>query len=164
MDGRVRKAELTISRLLDRLENFYGSQQRHWPVDPYEFLGWGQCGYPASDAACAKGWKKLQSDVGIAPEHLLSATPGILASALKPGGMGAGVTRPPAQRDCHVGQERVRRRSAFRVDWPAPQGAKDVEKTPWNRQPGGGSHSAFCRDRARGCGSFQRAASPGPHS
>jgi endonuclease-3 len=87
MDGRVRQAELTISRLLDRLENFYGPQQPHWPLDPYEFLVWWQCGYPASDAACARGWKKLQSDVGIAPEHLLSATPGTLASALKPGGI-----------------------------------------------------------------------------
>lgn len=81
------QADLTIPGLLDKLEKFYGPQQPHWPVDPYEFIVWWQCGYPASDAACSKGWNKLQSEVGIAPEELLSATPKKLASALKLGGM-----------------------------------------------------------------------------
>jgi endonuclease III len=83
----MRQAGPTIPELLDRLEKFYGNQEPSWPVDPYEFIVWWHCGYPASDAACKKGWDKLKSEVDIEPHNLLEATPRKLASALKPGGM-----------------------------------------------------------------------------
>jgi len=83
----MRQVELTTLEVLDKLEKFYGKQEPCWPVDPYEFIVWWHCGYPASDAACTKGWDKLKSEVGIEPHNLLAATPGKLASALKPGGM-----------------------------------------------------------------------------
>ncbi len=83
----MRQAGLTIPELLDKLEKFYGKQEPCWPVDPYEFIVWWHCGYPASDASCTKGWDKLKSEVGIEPHSLLEATPRKLASALKPGGM-----------------------------------------------------------------------------
>jgi endonuclease-3 related protein len=78
---------LSIPALLDRLESFHGVQEPHWPVDPYQFLIWWHCGYPASDAACARGWKALSSSVGIEPEQILAASPAKLAAALKAGGM-----------------------------------------------------------------------------
>ncbi len=77
----------TISDLLLQLEKFYGPQEPSFPVDPYEFLVWWYCGYPASDAACNKGWKKLNEEIGIAPEQLLAAKPAKLAAAIKDGGM-----------------------------------------------------------------------------
>jgi endonuclease III len=83
----MRQAGLTTPELLDKLEEFYGRQEPRWPVDPYEFLVWWHCGYPASDATCTKGWDSLRSEVGIEPQNLLAATPRKLASALKPGGM-----------------------------------------------------------------------------
>jgi endonuclease III len=83
----MRRAGLTIPKLLDKLEKFYGRQEPSWPVDPYEFIVWWHCGYPASDAACTKGWNKLKSEVGIEPHDLLAATPRKLAAALKAGGM-----------------------------------------------------------------------------
>ena len=81
------KGAITTLELLDKLEKFHGKQEPCWPGDPYEFLVWWYCGYPASDAACSKGWAKLKSEVGITPRDLLEATPQKLASALKPGGM-----------------------------------------------------------------------------
>src|SRR5580692_2564825 len=72
---------------LDALEVFDGSQQPNFPTDPYLFIVWWHCGYPASDAACAKGWQALERDIGIEPEALLAANPVKLALALKPGGM-----------------------------------------------------------------------------
>jgi endonuclease III len=78
---------LNISDLLDRLEEFYGPQEPNFPVDPYEFLVYWYCGYPASDASCSKGWASLTREVGIEPEKLLKAKPAKLAAALKPGGM-----------------------------------------------------------------------------
>ena len=77
----------TIPALLDTLESFYGPQQPLWPTDPYLFLIWWHCGYPASDSACAKGWLALNATVGTASEALLAASPDTLAAALKPGGM-----------------------------------------------------------------------------
>jgi endonuclease III len=76
-----------VSEILDALEAFYGPQEPHWPTGPYEFLVWWHCGYPASDAACARGWESLNRATGIEPQQLLAAGPARLASALKPGGM-----------------------------------------------------------------------------
>ncbi len=78
---------LPLARLLDSLEAFHGPQLPDWPTDPYQFLIWWHCGYPASDAACAKGWASLTNRFQVDPESLLSANAGELAEALKPGGM-----------------------------------------------------------------------------
>jgi endonuclease-3 len=76
-----------FSQLLDALEAHYGRQTPGWPTDPWLFLVWWHCGYPASDAACGKGWESLESRIGLDPERLLAADPSKLAFALKPGGM-----------------------------------------------------------------------------
>jgi endonuclease III len=78
-----------LAKLLDRLEKHYGRQAAAWPTDPYQFLVWWHCGYPASDAACARGWASLTAEVGgeVEPEALLGAPAPKLARALKPGGM-----------------------------------------------------------------------------
>src|SRR5579872_4839150 len=83
----MRKAARNIGELLGRLESFYGEQEPGWPTDPYLFLVWWHCGYPASDAACAKGWASLNQSVGIEPRKILAAGTAALAQALKPGGM-----------------------------------------------------------------------------
>src|SRR5262249_52953753 len=69
------------------LEAHYGNQEPCWPTDPYHFLVWWHCGYPASDTACAKGWESLRREVGVGPLQLLEAGAAKLARALKPGGM-----------------------------------------------------------------------------
>jgi len=81
------QTKVTVPRLLDKLERFYAPQEPSFPVDPFEFLVWWYCGYPASDKACGKGWDKLKNEVGIEPDDLLKTTPRKLAEALKPGGM-----------------------------------------------------------------------------
>jgi endonuclease-3 len=73
--------------VLAKLEQFYGPQEPSFPTGPYEFLLWWHCGYPASDAACEKGWKNLVQEVEIEPQRLLAAKPAKLAEALRPGGM-----------------------------------------------------------------------------
>jgi endonuclease III len=76
-----------LEELLDTLEAFHGAQAPSWPTDPYLFLVWWHCGYPASDAACSKGWESLEREIGVEPERLMAANPAALAQALKPGGM-----------------------------------------------------------------------------
>jgi endonuclease-3 len=79
--------ESTTSQILDRLESHYGSQAPEFPTEPYDFLIWWHCGYPASDAACDRGWKALRDAVGILPGKILAATPAKLTTALKVGGL-----------------------------------------------------------------------------
>jgi hypothetical protein len=73
--------------MLNILEEIHGPQKALWPVDPYEFLVWNYCAYPASDAKCAKGWVSLQENVGVEPERILACNAATLAHTLKSGGM-----------------------------------------------------------------------------
>ena len=74
--------------VLDLLEAFHGVQTPAWPVRPFEFLIWWHCGYPQSDAACAKGWDALH-DAGIEvdPTALARTSVKKLAAALQRGGL-----------------------------------------------------------------------------
>lgn len=79
--------QLDVAAVLDKLEAFHGPQEACWPIEPYEFLIWWHCGYPASDATCTRGWNALKKNVGIEPKHILKATQVQLAAALKAGGI-----------------------------------------------------------------------------
>ena len=76
-----------VAEILDQLESHYGKQSPTWPTDPYEFLIWWHCGYPASDKTCAKGWNALHKVTSIAPQEILNAGVEKLTGALKAGGM-----------------------------------------------------------------------------
>jgi endonuclease III len=105
-------------------------------VDPYEFLVWWYCGYPASDKACGRGWDKLKNEVGIEPDDLLAATPRKLAEALKSGGMFPGLR---AQRLKEVAM-RVKDQLGgdLRADLAGPiaEGRKTLKKFPSIADPG----------------------------
>ena len=81
------KAIPPVPAILAALESRYGKQEPCWPVDPYLFLVWWHCGYPASDAACARGWTSLNREIGPEPHRLLDVPAAELASALRAGGM-----------------------------------------------------------------------------
>lgn len=83
----MRKASSTVNDILSCLESHHGVQECSWPADPYLFLIWWHCGYPASDEGCARGWKSLNSHVGVGIEELLHSPVPALAEALRPGGM-----------------------------------------------------------------------------
>ena len=87
MEGGLLLKPLNVASVLDKLEAHYGPLEPCWPVDPYEFLIWWHCGYPASDATCAKGWNALRREVGIEPRTILAASQAKLAHALRAGGM-----------------------------------------------------------------------------
>jgi hypothetical protein len=76
--------ELVPKLLMQLVEEFHGRQQPCWPTEPYEFIVWWHCGYPASDERCAKGWAILNRDIGTSPRQILAAAPKALAAALKP--------------------------------------------------------------------------------
>lgn len=78
---------MSLQALFHQLEVFYGKQEINWPTDPYQFLIWWHCGYPASDVTCGKGWRSLEREIGVGAQEILASTDEELTRALKPGGM-----------------------------------------------------------------------------
>jgi endonuclease-3 len=76
-----------LARVLDGLERHYGKPKPGPPSDPYRMLVFANCGYPASEAACTKGFDALERDVGIAPAELLGAPRKKLVEAMRAGGI-----------------------------------------------------------------------------
>jgi endonuclease III len=126
----MRQAEHLVPQLLDELEQLHGKQEPCWPVDPYEFIVWWHCGYPASDTTCARGWKKLNSEVGIEPHNLLEAAPPKLASVLRAGGIF------PELRAARLTEIAMRIQSEFGGDLraalagPLPNARRNLKKFP----------------------------------
>ena len=84
---RMNKKGFQLPEILRKLEACYGVREPGWPTDPYFFLVWWHCGYPASDATCAKGWESLEREIGVEPRQLLAGATAKLAKALRAGGM-----------------------------------------------------------------------------
>lgn len=78
---------LNINEILDALEKTYGTQHAAGPADPYEMLVYLNCGYPASDAACSKGFAALKEEIGLSPVEILKATGPALAKLMCLGGI-----------------------------------------------------------------------------
>jgi endonuclease-3 related protein len=76
-----------VSEILEALEKMYGPQQPAGPSDPYEMIVYLNCGYPASDAACSKGFDALKREVGPSPKEILAASKSKLAKLLLLGGI-----------------------------------------------------------------------------
>lgn len=73
-----------LTQILDSLEELYGSQKLAGPADPYEMIVFLNCGYPASDGKCTKGFEVLKREVGVQPKKLLAAPKEKLAKLMRP--------------------------------------------------------------------------------
>jgi endonuclease III len=139
------KTAITIPELIDNLESFYGPQKPSWPTDPYQFLVWWHCGYPASDITCAKGWAALTKSTGTTPEKLLAAPPEKLAAALKAGGM------VPELRALRLKEIAMRVKDYLGDDLPSAlsgplhQARKELKKFPNIADPGADRILLFAR-------------------
>lgn len=72
-----------LARILNRLEELYGRLNAPWPSDPYEMIVWTNCGYPASEAKCTRGFAALKEEIGLNPEQILKAPKDKLARILR---------------------------------------------------------------------------------
>jgi endonuclease-3 len=88
MGGFVgQKAKATLSDILGRLEKHYGAQEAIGPKDPYEMILFVNCGYPATDESCSKGYEALKKERGTKPEEILRAPVAKLAKLMRLGGI-----------------------------------------------------------------------------
>src|SRR5580658_8675437 len=83
----MRKSKRWLGRILDALERHYGVQTAVGPSEPYEMILFVNCGYPATDASCSKGYEALKRDVGTKPEKILAAPKAKLAKLMRLGGI-----------------------------------------------------------------------------
>ena len=81
------KSESNLSEVLAQLEQLYGPQKAAGPADPYQMILFVNCGYPATDASCSKGFDALKREVGLQPEKILAAPKAKLAKLMRLGGI-----------------------------------------------------------------------------
>ena len=89
------KVHSPLGRILTRLERFYGRPrpprailpQSSRAADPYQMILYANCGYPATDAACTKGFEALKKHVGLRPDDILRASDRKLAEVFQGTGM-----------------------------------------------------------------------------
>lgn len=72
-----------LAQILEILEKAYGPQKLEGPSDPYEMVVFLNCGYPASDGACAKGFEALKREVGVEPNKLSTVSKAKLTKLLR---------------------------------------------------------------------------------
>ena len=78
---------MTLAQALDRLEEHYGKQKAPGPRGAYEMIVYANCGYPANDLTCRKGFDALREHVGIEPRKILAASDKELAQIMRLGGI-----------------------------------------------------------------------------
>jgi endonuclease III len=70
-----------LACILNRSEKFYGKPKPPQAIlrsltakaDPYEMILYANCGYPATDEACTRGFEALKKAVGLRPQQILAA-------------------------------------------------------------------------------------------
>jgi len=83
----MKKTAPSFAGILNQLEKHYGQQRAVGPRAPYEGILFLNCGYPATDASCTKGYEALEREVGTKPEEILAAPKEKLASLMRRGGI-----------------------------------------------------------------------------
>jgi endonuclease-3 len=83
----MQKSKRELGRVLEALEEHYGKQAVVGPSDPYEMILFVNCGYPATDASCTKGYEALRQEVGTKPAEILAAPKAKLAKIMRLGGI-----------------------------------------------------------------------------
>jgi endonuclease III len=81
------RTETDLPQILNLLEGLYGPQAASGPSDPYQMIVYLNCGYPATDASCSKGFESLKREIGLRPEQILAAPKANLTKLMRTGGI-----------------------------------------------------------------------------
>lgn len=134
-----------VARILDRLEKHYGKRKPLPPPGAYEMVIYANCGYPANDATCTKGFAELKKRVGIRPDRILAASDHELAAILRLGGI------VPELRALRLKEIAARVRDKYGGDLsaalrkPVPEAKKVLKQFPTIGDPGAEKILLFTR-------------------
>lgn len=76
-----------LAGILNQFEKHYGEQGTVGPSAPYEMILFVNCGYPATDASCMRGYEALKREIGTKPEEILAAPKAKLTRLMRLGGI-----------------------------------------------------------------------------
>jgi endonuclease III len=127
---------MTVAQALDRLERYYGKLSPLGPTDPYEMILYANCGYPANDITCPKGFDPLRKQIGLKPEQILAASDAKLAILTKPGGMLPEVRATRLKQIASVVQESYGGNLASVLKKSLPEAKKALKQFPTIGDPG----------------------------
>jgi endonuclease III len=137
-----------VARILDRLEKHYGKLKPVAPTDAYEMVIYANCGYPANDVTCAKGYEALKKKIGIEPGQILAAPDTQLTELLRLGGI---VPEVRAQRLKEIAarvQGKYSGDLATAIKKPLPEARKVLKQFPTIGDPGAEKILLFTRRAA----------------
>lgn len=81
------KPKADLAQIVTALERVYGAQTPCGPSDPYQMVVYLNCGYPATDVSCSKGYEALKREAGLKPEQLLAVPKAKLTRLMRTGGI-----------------------------------------------------------------------------
>ncbi|HUI81108.1 MAG TPA: hypothetical protein VLY24_24455 [Bryobacteraceae bacterium] len=127
---------MTVAHALDRLEKHYGKLRPIGPSDPYEMIIYANCGYPANDITCPKGFEPLRREIGLEPKKILAAPNEKLAAITKPGGMLPDLRAQRLKEIASIVQEDYGGNLASVLKKPLPEAKKALKRFPTIGDPG----------------------------
>jgi endonuclease III len=127
---------MTVARALDRLEEHYGKLRPPGPSDPYEIIVYANCGYPANDITCSKGFAALRNQVGLRTEQILAASDAKLAAIMRLGGIMPELRATRLKEIASVVQESYGGNLALVLQKPLPEAKKVLKQFPTIGDPG----------------------------
>ena len=84
-NGKSTKSTTTFSKLVDKIQQHYGSPAPPPLTDPLELIIWENIAYLASDKRRAEAFATLKQTIGTRPEQILAAKHSALAAIGKAG-------------------------------------------------------------------------------
>jgi len=147
------KPATKLALILDRLERFYGPPKPPQSIlaalsgraDPYEMLLYANCGYPATDASCSKGFEALKRAAGLRPDDILHASDEKLTQVFQGTGM------MPELRGQRIREVAARVKHEFggdlrrALEGPLKEARKALKKFPTIADPGADKILLFTR-------------------
>ncbi|HEY8041228.1 MAG TPA: hypothetical protein VIF15_15585 [Polyangiaceae bacterium] len=133
-----------LARILDALEERHGAVRIGRAANAYDLIVRTNCGYPASEAACAKGYAALKATVGVSPAAILRASKAKLTTAMRQGGI---VPELRAQRLRDIAERTLELGGSLRAILKEPLAAarRQLKKFPTIGDPGADRILLFTR-------------------
>jgi endonuclease III len=127
---------VTVAQALDRLEKHYGKLRPVGPSDPYEMILYANCGYPANDITCSKGFAALRDQVGLKTQQILAAGDAKLSAIMRLGGIVPELRATRLKQIAGLVQEAYGGNLASVFKKPLPEAKKALKRFPTIGDPG----------------------------
>ena len=132
----MKKSASKLTKLLDHLERFYGKPTPPRLTNPYKMILYTNCGYPATDASCTKGFNALRQEVGLQPENILAVPDSKLTEIMRLGGIFPALRAERLKEIARQVKDAYASDLRTILDRPLPEAKKALKQFPTIGDPG----------------------------